>query len=82
MGLQPSAPTDNHNRSLSAFVQGFKSAVTARINTLRNMPGKPVWQRSFHDHIIRNERLLHAIREYIANNPIHWEQDMDNVFHR
>jgi putative transposase len=78
-GRQPSAPTCNRKRSLSSFVQGFKSAVTARINTLRNMPGEPVWQRSFHDHIIRNERSLHAIREYIANNPIHWEQDIENL---
>jgi len=79
---QPSAPTDYRKRSLSAFVQGFKSAVTARINTLRNTPGKPVWQRSFHDHIIWNEQSLHAIREYITNNPIRWEQDIDNLFHR
>jgi REP-associated tyrosine transposase len=79
-GRQPSAPTViNRKRSLSSFVQGFKSAVTARINTLRNMPGKPVWQRSFHDHIIRNERSLNAIREYIVRNPINWEQDIDNL---
>lgn len=78
-GRQPSAPTDVvRNRSLSSFVQGFKSAVTTRINTIRNMPGEPVWQRSFHDHIIRNEHSLNAIREYIAKNPINWEQDIDN----
>lgn len=79
-GRQPSAPTGVHlKRSLSSFVQGFKSAVTTRINTLRHTPGEPVWQRSFHDHIIRNERSLNAIREYIANNPINWERDIDNL---
>jgi REP element-mobilizing transposase RayT len=46
------------------------------------MPGKPVWQRSFHDHIIRNDGSLNAIREYIAKNPINWEQDIDNLINR
>ncbi|MBN2425369.1 MAG: transposase [Calditrichaceae bacterium] len=76
MGSRPAAPT---KKSLSFFVNGFKSAVTERINTLRNMPGEPVWQRSFHDHIIRNERSLKAIRKYIANNPINWKKDIDNL---
>jgi len=70
-GGQPSAPTDNINRkhTLSSFVSGFKSVVTKRINILRNTPRKPVWQRSFYDHIIRNDRSLHKLRGYIVNNP-------------
>ena len=28
-----------------------------------------IWQRSFYDHVIRNERSLNAVREYISNNP-------------
>ena len=75
-GGQPAAPTRG---TLSSFVNGFKSAVTARINTLRNMPGEPVWQRSFYDHVIRNERSLNAIREYILANPVNWERDIDNL---
>ena len=34
-----------------------------------------VWQRSFHDHIIRNEKEYLKIWEYIDNNPISWETD-------
>ncbi len=75
-GGQPSAPT---GQTLSSFVSGFKSVVTKRINILRGAPKKPVWQRSFYDHVIRNERSLSAIREYISNNPINWEQDIDNL---
>ena len=59
-GGQPAAPTRG---TLSSFINGFKAAVTTRINTLRNMPGEPVWQRSFYDHVIRNERSLNSIRE-------------------
>jgi putative transposase len=28
-----------------------------------------IWQRSYHDQIIRNERHLAAVRQYILNNP-------------
>jgi REP element-mobilizing transposase RayT len=33
------------------------------------------WQRSFHDHIIRDEKSFETISNYIANNPSQWEQD-------
>ena len=31
------------------------------------------WQRSFYDHIIRNEKSLDRIRQYIRTNPLNWE---------
>jgi hypothetical protein len=40
---------------------------------------KRLWQRSFHDRIIRYERSLYAIREYILDNPVNLEQDIDNI---
>ncbi len=43
-----------------------------------NISGK-IWQRSFYDHVIRSERSLNAIREYITGNPINWEQDIENL---
>ncbi|WP_231583486.1 transposase [Rufibacter radiotolerans] len=33
------------------------------------------WQRSFHDHIIRDEKGFHNIKEYIENNPANWLAD-------
>jgi putative transposase len=36
------------------------------------------WQRNYYDHIIRNERELHAIRRYIRDNPAQWALDRDN----
>lgn len=65
-------------RSLPTIIGAFKSAVTKRINRLRNTPGVPVWQRNYFGkstatavllHIIRNERDLERIRAYIAANP-------------
>lgn len=36
------------------------------------------WQSRFYDHIIRNEKSLNKIREYIINNPLKWEIDKEN----
>lgn len=66
--------------SLFGIVGRFKSLTTSRyINGVRNL-GWPVfedhlWQRSFYDHIIRNERDYQAIVDYIFANPINWEKD-------
>ena len=65
-------PTGPAPKSLGSFVAGFKSAATTRINDRRDMPGAPVWQRNYHDRIIRTERHWRAAREYIRRNPAEW----------
>ena len=65
-------------QSLGAFVGGFKAVVTKRINALSGLPGKPVWQRNYFEHVIRNEDSLNRIRQYILDNPMRWEFDRDN----
>ena len=45
----------------------------------KNISGK-IWQRSFYDHIIRNEESLKSIREYIRYNPSTWDKDENNIF--
>ena len=37
--------------------------------------GKPIWQKSFHDHIIRNREDYEKIAKYIYENPIRWQFD-------
>jgi putative transposase len=64
--------------SLASFLGGFKSATTKRINDLRKTPVRPIWQRNYYEHVIRNEQSLHRIREYIANNPARWDFDREN----
>ena len=66
-------------KSLGSFVAGFKSAVTRRVNALRADTDRSVWQRNYYERVIRNERELQAIREYIANNPWNWSQDSENL---
>lgn len=55
--------------SVGAIVGQYKSIVTKRINRRRGTPGYAVWQRNYHEHIIRDEDELNRIRFYIANNP-------------
>lgn len=37
--------------------------------------GHPIWQKSFHDHIIRSEQDYLRIWQYIDQNPLTWESD-------
>jgi REP element-mobilizing transposase RayT len=74
-GDPPVAPTGAQSGSVGAMIAGYKSSVTYKINKLRNMPGEPVWQRNFYDHVIRNEESRRNIRNYIYNNPATWSSD-------
>jgi REP element-mobilizing transposase RayT len=65
-------------KSLSSFIAGFKSSVTKQINSIRNKPGIPVWQRNYYEHVVRSEDDLLQTREYIVNNPMKWELDKEN----
>lgn len=61
--------------SLGAMVGAYKSAVTRRINQMRDTPGGSVWQPNYHDHIIRTAAAWHRIRRYIQTNPARWPDD-------
>jgi hypothetical protein len=64
---------------VGAVVGSFKAAVTRRVNQLRPGVGTRMWQRDYHDHIIRNDRAFDAIRDYIENNPANWDTDEHNA---
>ena len=64
--------------SLPTIMRAFKAAVTNQINRLRGTPNIAVWQRNYYEHVIRNDKSLERIREYIINNPYSWELDREN----
>lgn len=75
--LLPLHTADRTKMLLSKIIHGFKSSITRIINRMpNNIPFS--WQRSFYDHVIRNEKDLIRIREYIYNNPLKWEFDRSN----
>ncbi len=62
------------SKTIGAIVRGFKVGVTKWFRG--NTDIYEVWQRSFHEHIIRDEKRLIMIQNYIENNPEKWEEDM------
>lgn len=64
--------------SISTIIRSYKSAVTKHVHRL-GFQFK--WQRRFHDHIIRNEKSLLNISNYIISNPTNWEEDKFNNKH-
>ena len=63
----------NSDISIPYLMALFKTGVTKQIR--KAYPDKKIWQRSFHDHIIRNEADYQRIWSYIDTNPIRWEMD-------
>lgn len=59
---------------LHHVVQWFKTMTTneyirnVKINNWTPFDGK-LWQRNYYEHVVRNEKSLNRIREYIVNNP-------------
>lgn len=66
---------DPRSGSVSTIVRLIKSACTSAIRRREGNAGLVVWQRNFHDHVIRDENDLKRIREYIATNPLKWHLD-------
>lgn len=62
--------------SLSAIIRSFKAGVTLRCRE-RGL-AQFVWQSRFHDHLLRGDEVIGAVREYIWNNPGNWAADKEN----
>ena len=77
-GGSRTAPISMPRKPLGRIIGAFKTVSTKRINLHRRTPSKPIWQRNYFEHIVRNDKELTDIREYIVNNPIQWELDKYN----
>ena len=76
----PNPTIEENSSSLFTIVRRFKSLTTHRYIDGVNHFGWPrfdghLWQRSFYEHVIRNERDYQAIVDYIQANPMNWEKD-------
>lgn len=74
----PNRPKGTKPGSLSAIIQNFTSITSRKINRIRKTPGEKMWQRNFYDRIVRNEKELYNLRNYIIDNPLKWENDEEN----
>ena len=64
----------NERRSLLSKAIGFlKMNSSKRVHQIK--PNLELWQRGFHEHVIRNEKDWREIWEYIDANPERWAED-------
>jgi putative transposase len=66
------APLHRPPRSLASLVAQYKAAVTRRLK-------RPVWQRNYFEHAVRDGRELDIYRKYIRDNPLRWAFDRENI---
>ena len=63
-------------KSISELIGAFKTTSSKKIHLTGNHIFK--WQRSFHDHIVRNNISYNNIDNYITQNPVKWVEDTYN----
>lgn len=61
------------SQTIGSIVRGYKSSVTKQLGLLGY--DKKLWQRNYHEHIIRDEQSHLKISKYIINNPANWNND-------
>ncbi len=82
LGVSTEKINPNHNPQwkpgcLGSIINQYKRICTLNIKTQKLNPDF-TWQPRFYDHIIRNEKSLNRIRQYIIDNPKNWENDRNN----
>ena len=66
-------PFKSPSKTIGSIVRGFKIGVTKWCR--QHTDTETIWQRNYHEHIIRNEQSYLTISEYIINNPKNWKDD-------
>lgn len=61
--------------SLSTLIGTYKAEVSRQARRAGLAPAGPLWQRNFWDRIVRDDRELHNVRNYIQTNPQRWDVD-------
>ena len=64
--------TGNPSPTLGNVVGWYKYQATKEVNRWLQRQGMRLFQRSYYDHVIRNQGDYNEIWEYIENNPKEW----------
>ena len=76
--IKKNTPPQSPKQTIGSIIRGYKASVTKKINLLiekGDLPRNKIWQRSYYDHIIRDEKDYNRITNYIINNPLNWKHD-------
>ncbi len=77
--MQDANPNGNSRKGgLGAIVGSYKSIVSKQIHIQLGVTDL-IWQRNYHEHIIRNPEEYYVLSAYIHDNPRRWIQDVHNV---
>lgn len=76
LSLQGSDFAQIKTKSLSQLIGAYKTTSSKQIH--QNNDKFFEWQRSFHDHIIRNDYSFKKIHDYIRDNTANWKDDCFN----
>ena len=68
-GASRTSPPTRQHSVISGFVSTLKRFCNKEC-------GENIWQRSFHDHIIRGDKDYQKIWEYIDTNAVKWKEDI------
>lgn len=74
-GLTKDTVIYNENEDIKKAMGWFKYMVTKETNGIFNQSFTKVFQRSYHDHIIRGKSDYQKIWNYIHTNPLLWKKD-------
>ena len=64
--------TGNPSPTLGNVIGWYKYQVTKQVNAQLNNSSEKLFQRSYYDHVIRNQQDYNEAWEYIENNPRKW----------
>ena len=67
-------PIRSPSQTIGAIIRGYKSSVTKQLKWMGY--NDTIWQRNYHEHIIRNAQSYIHISNYITNNPANWDKDV------
>ena len=70
--IDPDIGTGNPSPTLGTVIGWYKYQVSKQINTRFAQHGERIFQRSYYDHVIRNQQDYDDVWEYIENNPRKW----------
>ena len=62
--------------ALSAIVRSYKAGVTLKCRDMGFR--QTIWQARYHDHLLRGDKVINAVHEYMRNNPANWKKDKEN----
>lgn len=75
--LDRSTGTGNPSPTLGTVIGWYKYQLTKQANLLSGTQGARILQRSYYDHVIRNQNDYDEVWQYIENNPKKWIMQVD-----